>query len=210
MAARNSRSDLVGWGSSRASRVDLTDTTAFPELGGVADDLANAGCSTSIYPLKLLDNVTEPDDYVAPARPWYILDESESDSDTKVDTILPGWILLTSADARKPILKTIVDLGTESDDDEDTMPMTTAKSRPTPKNITEPVTEWTTAELLELFRIDVARHDREVADRENDICDDYLDEDELEWLQRTDAYFGGLDEYTHEEDGEDEDEYEYE
>jgi len=183
----------------------LTDTAAFPELGGVTTGIANA-----------LGTVAEPDDYATSARPWYIPDESESDSDTNSDTLLPGWILMTSADARKPIPKNqipnpIVDLGSDSEDDEDTMPMTTAKRVPKPKAMTEPLIEWTGAELLELFRIDVARHDREVEDRENDLYDDYSDDCELDWNRRTDSYLTALDEYATEEDGEDEDEYyEYE
>ena len=193
---RSSRSDLIGWVSTRTSRVDLTDTAAFPELGGVVTGIANA-----------LDTVTEPGDYVASARPWYIPDDSVSESDTNDDTLLPGWILLTSADARKPIPKPIVDLGTESEDDEDTMPMTTVKRAPKPKTRTEPYIDRTGAELLELFRIDVAQHDREVEDRENDLYDDYSEDGDLDWNRRTDSYFGAIDDYANEEDEEDDDEY---
>jgi len=196
---RTSRTDLAGWVSSRTSRVDLTDTTAFPDLDGVATRVATTG-----------DIVTDLDDYTVSARPWYIFDESESDSDT-TDALPPGWVLLTSADARKPKPKPIVDLGSDSEDDEDTMPMTTAKRVPKPKTRTEPYIELTGAELLELFRIDVARHDREVADRENDLYDDYSEDGDLDWNRRTDPYFGAIDDYANEEDGEDEDEYyEYE
>jgi hypothetical protein len=178
----------------------LTDTTAFPELDGVVTGLATTG-----------GIVTDLDDYPIPARPWYIFDESESDSELANDALLPGWILLTSADARKPIPKPIVDLGSDSEDDEDTMPMTTAKRVPKPKTRTEPFIEWTGAELLELFRIDVARHDREVADRENELYDDFSDDDDLDWNRRTGSYFGAIDDYANEEDGEDDDEYdEYE
>jgi hypothetical protein len=174
----------------------LTDTAAFPELGGGVTGIAN-----------VLDTVTEPDDYIAPARPWYIFDDSESESDTNNGTLLPGWILLTSADARKPIPKPIIDPGTESEDDEDTMPMTTAKRMPKPKARTEPYIDRTGAEILELFRIDVARHDREVAERENDLYDDYSEDGDLDWNRRTDSCFGAIDDYANEEDGEDDDEY---
>ena len=82
---------------------------------------------------------------------------------------------------------------------------------PKPKARTEPYVERTAAEILELFRIDVARHDREVADRKNDLYDDYSEDGDLEWNRRTDPYFGALDDYANEEDGEDDDEYyEYE
>ena len=175
----------------------MTDTTAFPELGGAA------------VTANVMDTVPEPDDYTAPARPWYIFDDSESESDTNNGTLLSGWVLLTSADARKPIPKPIVDLGTESEDDEDTMPMTTTKRMPKPKTRTEPYIDRTAEEILELFRIDVARHDREIEDRENDLYDDYSDDD-LDWNRQNDSYFGAIDDYANEEEGDEEDEYEYE
>jgi hypothetical protein len=189
------RSFRTPWGSSRSSRtsrVDLADTVAFPELDGVV--------------ATPTDIIIDLDDAV-PARPWYIPDVSDLEPVSLNDTLLPGWILMTSDDARNPIPKPTVDLGTESDDDEDTMPMTTAKSSPKPKTGQGPVVEWTAAELLELFRIDVARHDREVADRENDPYDDYSEDDDLEWKQRTDAYFGTIDDCENEEEGGEEDEY---
>jgi hypothetical protein len=179
----------------------LTDTTVFPELGGTAVPVKPMSI------VSILDGPIDPDDCTIPVRPWYIFDESESDSDTKTDALLPGWILLTSADARKPKPKPIVDLGSDSEDDEDTMPMTTAKRVPKPKTRTEPFIEWTGAELLELFRIDVARHDREVADRENELYDDCSDDGDLDWNRRTDPYSGAIDDYANEEDGEDDDEY---
>lgn len=172
----------------------------FPELSGVAVGVGNA-----------LNTVTEPNDYAASARPWYIPDDSASESDTNHDTLPPGWILLTSADARKPKPKPIVDLDSESEDDGDTMFMPITKRVPKPKTYTEPRIEWTAAELLELFRIDVARHDREVEDRENDLYDDYSEDDDLDWNLRSDSYFGAIDDYANEEECEDDDEYyEYE
>jgi len=197
----------------------LTDTTVFPELGGAAvpdtvvpdtvvPDTVVPAKQMSIVPI--IDEPTDPNDYIVPVRPWYIFDESESDSDTKTNALLPGWVLLTSADARKPIPIPVIDPGSDSEDDEDTMPMTTTKRVPKPKTRTEPYIERTGAEILELFRIDVARHDREVADRENDLYDDYSD-DELDWTRRTDTYFGTMDDYADDDDDDaDAEYYEYE
>ena len=108
---------------------------------------------------------------------------------------------MTADDARKPMPKPVHE--PESEDDEDTMPMTTSKKPPKPKPI--PNVELTSAQIIELFRLDVARHDRDVAAQENDdIYDECIDEDALAWDRESESYFSWGDEYLDEEDDEEE------
>ena len=184
--------------SAKTKCIDITDPTLFPNLNGTIDLPSNTvqldNSSTSI-------TITEECEYSAPVRPWYIQDKE--DTSTEDDSIQPGWILLTSDDARKPTHKPVYE--PEPEDDEDTMPMTTSKKPTKPKS--EPCVELTSAQIIELFRLDVARHDRDVAAQENDPYEDYIDDDELEWNRDSDPYFSGGEEYMNEED--DEEYYEY-
>lgn len=153
-----------GFSKSRRVQVDLTDAIAFPGLDG-ADVVVDTSTSS----------VENDDDNDVTVRPWYIAPETTPTSISEADTILPGWIVLTSADARKPtILKPVDEV--ESEDDEDTMPMTTSKKPPRVKP--EPVVEWTCAELLNWLRLDIARHERDVSALENDPIDEYDEDDE--------------------------------
>lgn len=185
----------------RTSRVDLSDPTAFPDLDGV---VAKAAV------------VVETDEVPVAARPWYIPDEPTPDPDAPDETLLPGWILLNSADARKPRPKPVVDLGVESDGDEDTMPMTTTRRSPTPKTRSEPVIEWSAAEILEMFRLDVARHDRDVEERENDTDENESEDDDFNfiwthWMRKIEIENNMMYDYANEEDYDEDDEYyEYE
>lgn len=182
--------------SAKTKCIDITDPTLFPNLNGTIDVPSNT---------VQLDNpstsITEEGEYSAPVRPWYIQDKE--DTSTKDDSIKLGWILLTSDDVRKPTPKPIYESEPESDDDEDTMPMTTSKKPP--KTKPEPYVELSSAQIMELFRLDVARHDRDVAEQENDPYEDY--DDELEWNRDSDPYFSEGEEYMNEED--DEEYYEY-
>jgi len=184
----------------RTIHVDLSDTAAFPDLDGVT-------AKTEVV-------VVETDDVPVAARPWYIPDAPEPDPDAPDETVLPGWIFLTSADARKPRPKPMIDLGIESDGDEDTMPMTTTRRSPTPKPSSEPVVEWSAAEILEMFRLDVARHDRAVEERENDTCDYESEDDDFiwtHWTRKIEIENNIMYDYANEEDYDEDDEYyEYE
>lgn len=187
--------------SKKTKCVDLTDSTLFPSLDGTIVEPSNTVQQDS------LDNsptsLTEECEYSAPVRPWYIPDKEDTDTDT--DALQSGWILMTADDARKPMPKPVHE--PESEDDEDTMPMTTSKKPPKPKPI--PNVELTSAQIIELFRLDVARHDRDVAAQENDdIYDECIDEDALAWDRESESYFSWGDEYLDEED--DEEYYEYE
>ena len=184
--------------------IDLSDPNLFPNLGethdSVKEDVSVNSSSSS--------NPTEDCEYSAPVRPWYIPENELEDNEKDIDK--PGWITMTLADARKPIRKPDPEPEPEYEpDDESTMFMPISK-KPLKHRWSdpEPNVDLTPAQILEQFRLTIARHDRDVAAQYDDDTDDDIDEDEYTWRRDTDLYFSEGDEYMDEED--DEDYYEYE
>lgn len=194
----------------RSKCVDLSDPNLFPNLDGTVNDTHDSGVQQDISSSTSSScNPIEDCGYSAPVRPWYIPEKEIEDIEK--DTVPSGWVLMTSTDSRKPIHKQPVPDSDSETDDEDTMPMTTSRKPKKNKSKSEPNVELTTAEILELFRLDVARHDRDVVTREDDdIYEEFTDEDEYKykWRRDSDPYFSTDEGYMDEED--DEEYYEYE
>jgi len=190
----------------RKNNVDFDDTNAFPSLNGNNDNTPSTAHSTSS--LETSNDTCDKKNTI----PWQLENNVSSDSEEDTDKLPDGWIVLTYDDIRKPKPKPTIEVESESesDDDDDTMLMTTKKRTPT-KPITEPYTEPTSAEIFEMFRLEFARHMREVEERENGIEEDFIYEDEWEqqrkWELHTNPIYDSMsdeeEEYYYEE------EYEY-
>lgn len=165
----------------RKNKVDFDDTNAFPSLNGNDNTLSTAH---SISSLETSNDTCDKKNTI----PWQLDNKVSSDSDEDTDKLSDGWIVLTYDDIRKPKPKPVieVDSESESDDDDDTMLMTTKKKTPT-KPITEPYTEPTSSEIFEMFRLEFARHMREIEDRENGI-EELIYEDEWEQQRKWELY----------------------
>jgi len=187
----------------KENRIDLTDTSAFPSLSN--DDAS----PPNIESISSADTDTHD---MKPKIPFHNDDDTSCHSEQNNDTLPDGWITLTRDDARKPKSKpdNTTEIESESDD-EDTMPMTT-KKKPHVKPKSEPYVERTGAEILELFRIELVRHNREIEDRENGFDDFLYDlyEDEWEQQRKWELYINSLYESEPEEEEEYyEDDYDY-
>ena len=184
--------------------IDLSDPNLFPNLDethdSVKEDVSVNSSSSS--------NPTEDCEYSAPVRPWYLPENELEDTEKDIDK--PGWITMTLADARKPNHKPVPEPEPEYETDDDCTMLMPISKKPLKHRWSdpEPNVDLTPAQILEQFRLTIARHDRDVAAQYDDDTDDDIDEDEYTWRRDTDLYFSEGDEYMDEED--DEDYYEYE
>ena len=188
--------------------IDLTDSNLFPSLDGtIVDTHSNAQKedSKSVSTTNLPTETTKECEYSETLRPW-CAPEKEPEEDNK-DTVPPGWVILTLENTRKVVRKP--EPMPETDDDED---LTTMLSNKPLKRAYDPDVnvELTTEQMLELFRLEVARHNRDVSEEEEDydLYDYFADEYEYDWKQDSDPYFSAdEDYYMDEDDEEDYDDY---